>query len=249
MNLGIYGDSYGEATIDKLDAWPNILATKLKRDYNDVKIKNYAKGGSSLYFSYKKFLKTKDLYDIIIFVVTEPNRYPTMGIPLDKSNQLSYFTSHDHVVWAEDHFKNKITEQESIFLQNLKGWFKANNLEFNKDIHELILNDIESKHGNVILYPAFQSSFSEIRCKTQGLNQLVNNMHSLYLRQGELLNIDCNTFTAREKSTLSCHLTPEFNEFIANVFFNKIKTGKWNFDGFFDIKIEMPKTYFYENWD
>ena len=74
MKLAIYGDSFADALFTqdshRYFQWPNILADKLNvYDYS-----NYALGGTSLNFSYMKFLESHEKYDKIIFVVTDSNR-------------------------------------------------------------------------------------------------------------------------------------------------------------------------------
>ena len=73
-------------------------------------------------------------------------------------------------------------------------------------------------------------------------------MHSFWHRQLEKLGIDSSNFTAGEKTTLNNHLTPEYNEFIANVFYKKLTKNTWDFTGIDDINIQLPKTHYYSNW-
>lgn len=61
MKIAIYGDSYGcmypsNITLNDQLPWVELLK-------NHVDITNYSEGGSSLYYSYKKFLQHKEGYD------------------------------------------------------------------------------------------------------------------------------------------------------------------------------------------
>jgi hypothetical protein len=250
MKLGIFGDSYADAKIDNESSWIHILCNLLKQDdqYKNLTVDCHGKGGSSLYFSYKNFLNIRYKYDTVIFIVTEPHRYPVPFIP-EGTNNTHYISNHTHAEQIKQSYKDTVSEKEIKFLENIQGWFSASHEKYNEDIHELILSDLESKHHNIILYPCFINSFKPERFKKFGLDPILHPLHSLWYRQCELFGIDSSNFTAHEKPTLQCHLTPEFNEFIANNFLSKLKTGKWNHSGFFDIKVKLPKTHYYSNWD
>lgn len=248
MKIGIYGDSYADCNPLAEDSWVNQLRLLMKEKYGSVKIVNYAKGGSSLYFSYKNYLDTGNLYDLVIFLATEPHRYPIAFSP-KISKQTHYITSVPHVEQIELNSATLLNEEEKLFLQNLKGWFNASNHEYNLDIADILLSNIESTHSNVIIYPCFTESFKKQRYAKYGLDYILHPMHSFWHRQLELFDIDPNGFTALEKPTLCGHLTPEFNKYFAKALYSKIATGKYDHSGFFDIDIEKPKTHYYGNWD
>jgi hypothetical protein len=69
ITIGIYGDSFSDPNWVKNNykAWPELLET-------DYTIKNYSLSGTSLWWSYNKFLETCDKIDYAIFVVTIPGR-------------------------------------------------------------------------------------------------------------------------------------------------------------------------------
>ena len=73
MKVGIFGDSYADEKIHKLEAkyksWVEILREKY---YPDLTC--YGEAGSSLYFSYDKFLDNHTKYDKIIFITTTDGR-------------------------------------------------------------------------------------------------------------------------------------------------------------------------------
>lgn len=260
MKIGIYGDSYADSNnVSNPTNWFNSLSNKIQNDsqlaktisddISHIKVDNYAKAGSSLYFSYKNFLKTNSNYDLVIFFATEPNRYPVKFQPSNIPGSYFYITSVPHVEQLEESLSQSLTSEEKLFLQNLKGWFNASNEEYNQDVSSIILDNIEKMHPNVLIYPCFTNSFTSERFKKYKLDQYLHPLHSFWHRQLELFEIDYNGFVALEKDTLSGHLTPEFNEYISQILFSKLKTGKWDHKGFFDIKIKLPKTHYYKNWD
>ena len=248
MKVGIFGDSYAAAQPSTIGSWQYYL----KNLYgNGVSIENFGVGGSSLYYSYKKFLNNKDKFDTIIFIATEPHRYP-IPFTISWNKQTHYITSVRHIEQIELHsaklFK-LLTEEEKLFLQNLKGWFNASNEIYNDDIRDIILHQVLSLHNNILLYPSFINSFNLKMFDKINLDPYDHPMHSFWHRQLEKLGIDSSNFTAGEKTTLNNHLTPEYNEFIANVFYKKLTKNTWDFTGIDDINIQLPKTHYYSNWD
>lgn len=245
MKIGIYGDSYADFYPTWTHSWASYLREMIG---GEIQIDNYAKGGSSIYFSYKNFLETNDLYDLVIFLATEPHRYPIKFQP-SVSKQTHYITSIPHIEQIEKHSGTILTVEEKTFLVNLRGWFNSSSEEYNMDMADIMLSNIEHIHDNAIIYPCFIQSFKKERFRKYNLDPLLHPMHSFWHRQLELLDIDPNTFTAIEKHTLAGHLTPEFNQYFAKVLYSKITTGVWDHSGFFDIQIKEPKTHYYKNWD
>jgi hypothetical protein len=87
LRLGIFGDSYADINPREYrdeDAnrlpWPIHLAKLL-----DTELHAYSLSGTSLWWSYKNFLKYYKDLDIIVFVYTEYNRWNTIG-----SNNIDY---------------------------------------------------------------------------------------------------------------------------------------------------------------
>jgi len=244
MNIGIFGDSYAVAKPSCVGSWQYYL----KKLYGDsVSIENFGVGGSSLYYSYKNFLKRKDKFNTIIFIATEPHRYPIPFMP--KLGTTHYIVNYNHTEQIYEQYKDNLTDKQKNFLQDLKGWFNASNEKYNDDISDIIIQQVLSLHNNILLYPSFINSLSLKMFDKINLDPHDHPMHSFWYRQLKKLGIDNENFTAGEKVTLNNHLTPEYNEFIANVFYKKLTKNIWDFTGIDDINIQLPKTHYYSNWD
>lgn len=262
MKIGIYGDSYttSNSGIHSPTAWFNILARLLEDDVamqpskkwfafskkpELVEINHFGIGGSSLYFSYKNFLNTCNQHDLNIFLVTGSNRYfkPVYLTP----NKFQYMIT---CVGQIHHLleNTKLLESDKKTLNDLIGWFESSDDEHNDDIADLMLARIESSHRTTIMYPCFPKTYiTEQRDKRHGLDSARHFMHGMWLRQLELLNINADNFTALETHNLSGHLGPEFNEYFAKVLFKRIETGKWDHSGFFDVEMQHPREFYYNN--
>lgn len=81
MKLGIFGDSYADVgrpartSNDFLtDSWPGIMKSKNPM----YQIDYFALSGTSYWYSYSKFLENYKKYDTIVFVHTNPSRWPNL---------------------------------------------------------------------------------------------------------------------------------------------------------------------------
>lgn len=246
MKLGIYGDSYAESgDVNLKNNWINIFKQLLENDIDKkVFIDHHAYGGSSLYYSYKKFKETGHNYDLVIFLATEPHRYTE---PVDISGSKRAITCKaqlELILSSED-----IDEKTKKMIINLLGWFDSNDEQYNNEMSDLMIDKIECSHKNIIIYPCFVNSFTLDRFCKYGLDPFLHPCHSFWYKQLEILHIEYRDFTAREKLTLFGHLVPEFNKYFAEVLFTKYKTGKFNLPSYDNITIEHPKEHYYYNWD
>lgn len=246
MKIGIYGDSYAGGDVSLSSNWINTLVRKIENDVGKkISYFQYALGGSSLYYSYKKFIETNNEYDLVIFLVTEPHRYYD---PVLISGSKIAITGLGQL----EHFKNNFSnldEKTIKLLDNLIGWFNMSSEKFNDDMSDLMIDKIETIRPDAILYPCFPHSFKKERFLKYNLDPLAHPCHSFWHKQLKIFNIDCRDFTAKEKNTLFGHLVPEFNEFFANVIYEKYKTGKYNVPSYDNITIEKTKEHYYGNWD
>ena len=77
MRVAIYGDSFADTKVKSSSklytdndnvGWPDIVS-------QHHSVANFARGGTSTYYSYQKFLNTHESFDTIIFVVTDYYRW------------------------------------------------------------------------------------------------------------------------------------------------------------------------------
>ena len=72
MKLGIFGDSFAFPSWVH-GGWPNDLAYEM-----NISPKNYAIPGSSIWYSYKKFLENYTKFTHIVFAYSNPHRWPVL---------------------------------------------------------------------------------------------------------------------------------------------------------------------------
>lgn len=267
MRIGVYGDSYASSNSDYAVKWYEVLAEKLqgvnltkkqtKRPWYSLfkknskieskgekhTVHNYAFAGSSFFYTYQKFMDTCDENDLNIVLVTDPSRY-TKFVTLTSIKFNHVVTGEAHIDGIINIYSGKLTPKDRNTLVYLRGWFKSADYKYQSEAQDAMLDRMEERHSNTIIYPCFADSFRPSRLEKHGLSDLTH-MHVMWIRQIELLNHDPNTFSKSETGNLCGHLGPEFNEFFANVVYKRIITGEWNHDGLFDVKLTKPFDYYF----
>ena len=138
MKIAIFGDSFSDPTWCKrtdYKAWPELLGEKYSID-------NYSHSGSSMWWSYKKFLDNQSKYDKIIFTVTVPGR-----IHVEYNDTHINLNPTTWPVW------NGIPVGEVYF-----RYFYS--LDREEAFHNFMLNDLMNRK-NVLLIPSFEESIKE----------------------------------------------------------------------------------------
>lgn len=234
MKIGVYGDSFvapiqpGHKGHDFL--WCNALAKKLNGS-----IDNFAKTGSSIFYSYKKFLSNYNDYDLCIFVVTEPSRYFkkfrfSNGVSRHVSNldQLEFYRKTLH-----------LNAEDKQLLNWLEGWFLSSDTEYNKCISKLMMDDILNKKPNTIVYPAFIES-----CDDPNIVPF-HEMHKMQLsKMGKDFNSDLSFLYCENFNKIAGHFTESYNNFISELLYNKIINGVYDFSGLQEIEVDTTINYY-----
>jgi hypothetical protein len=237
MTIGVFGDSYAHAKYpDKAVCWFNLLADKLNQ-----KCITYGQPGASLYYSYKQFTNLYHKFNLNIFLATSPGRY-TKQLTLTKDKQTRYVTSIPHIEQLK--LNPALTDADRSILEGMKSWFTFQDSDYENDMVELMLDKVDTFKDTIVI-PCFSISFHQERFDKYGLDIDLHPLHTMWLRQLELLDIDPNGFVCNEKDVICGHLGPEWNRFLADLLYNRITTGKWDYSGFYDVKMEYPANYYY----
>lgn len=140
MKIGIFGDSYAATSYDKHyenTPWTILLKESIGTDKMDV----HARGGTSHWFSYTKFMKHISDYDCVIFCHTNSTRWPVMPLglermawnigyvpdaELDKYNSIRKDIMSDELLYyiSSNIFKdiNRICQENNIYLINIMSF-------------------------------------------------------------------------------------------------------------------------------
>lgn len=238
MKIGIFGDSFAYTAaphlINSPRSWINILANKLHAE-----VETHGQYCTSVFYSYKKFLEHYLKYDLIIFIVTNPTRYP--GSLMIHNKKKHFAGMQDIEITLADKTLSNADRQE---VENLRAYFLIQHGPYADTASSLMLKHIETLHDNVVFYPAFIDSFDETRYAESGIDPKYV-LFSMWDHQRIKLGVSLENAN-RELSSICSHLIHEYNEFFGNVLYTKVTTGVWDFTGYEDIVINYPATYY---WD
>ncbi len=234
MKIGVYGDSFAAPIQPGFKGfnflWCNTLADKLNGT-----ITNFAKTGSSIYYSYQQFLSTYNDYALCIFVVTGPDRYfkplkLSSGIPRHISN----------IDQLESYRKNaNLNAEDKQILNWLEGWYLSSDPSYNKCISKLMINDIIDKKPNTITYPCFLDS-------DLGASAIpFHEMHKMQLtKMGKKFDGNLDFLNHENWNKIAGHFTESYNNFISELIYNKIKNGSYDFSGLHEIEVDTTVDYY-----
>lgn len=241
MTLGIYGDSFGfKSQHNNHKFWVKIVAEKLNADY-----KNYCESSSSLFYSYNLFLKTHNQQKKNIFLITFPYRY-TKPITLKITGNKNHHISGPHNVTLLKKTYTDLSNAELDMLTLHEYWFMLMDEEFYKTAQELLVNDILNKRPDTIIIPCFSESLTLQQLNDIGLSRDEN--------LNQLVDLQCRSLgKKRDWSTyddnreiLNGHLTPELNEILGQLVYNRIINGSWDRFPTTQIKHEFSWDTYYK---
>lgn len=212
-SLAVYGDSFGtyslSGTTDQQQRGFEYHWSSLLSNHYGCKLFNYAVSGSSVYYSYKKFMDTHHLYDCVIFLVTEPNRYIN---PLEFTFGKSCVTNGNQIdVWKKT--RKDLAGADIKLLNKLDSWFELTNDEYSYDISELMIEKVIQWREDVIVLPCYNISMKDEFREHHNI-QPNTNLCSLYYKQMaelQLSDVWMNTVWIENSEYVSGHLTPEYN--------------------------------------
>lgn len=235
MKIAVYGDSFAEYNPQgKFPGWPERLAEKM-----NAEVSIFGKAGTSVLFSYRKFLENYKDYDLNIVLITDPFRYPK-AIELSGNKEV-YAVNYANI---ENHRKNYAQSQlDHKILDNLEGWFISMDETLYQLFAELATKDMASMRNNTIFYPCFTCSWGPDFYKTLGLRP-DRDLFSIRDNVFKRIGVEPNNFT-ENNLVISNHFSPELNESFANFLLTKINTNEWDFDMLFNTELTHPASYYF----
>lgn len=216
MKIAVFGDSFG----DDYTIWPNPYTgvgpswVDYLRDQN-IEIDNYACGGTSLFYSYQRFISTYTKYDKIIFMVTHPGR---ITVPSGTQTE-DYFNA----AQVEKELESCFDFQRKTKLNAIRDYFiYVKNDEFDNLIHQLLIEDILKKHNSVLMIPCFTSN--DIDSKLPLIK--ISEFEAAFWNFTDTILPNTDTVYDARK----CHMCEENNLMLGKEIFNWVTTGNFILD-------------------
>lgn len=215
MKIGIFADSHADCSYmdwsynapDVGPGWPELLA-KFHR------VKNYAEGGSGLWFSFQRFLKCNQEFDYNIFIPSQYSRF-TLTLPERGAtfHVVPGFVSGDRL--RKEHKRdntlidNQIIEAAAGYIDHL--------IDYDKDIYiaSLLIEQIHRINPNTLIVYAFNNTNPD----RYFLSDLTLNELSYWGTSVEKVRKENPNLCDLRK----CHLSDENNEMVFRKISNAIK--------------------------
>jgi hypothetical protein len=224
MKLAIYGDSWancshGHYQYPDLDqqGWPNLL-----KDYNWY-VDNWSQPGSSLYYSYSKFMATHSYYDRVVFVVTSVGRYT--GSFTMRDGRERWVNSYDacDFLLNKDVNRRLLTPEDRQRVDHLRNWYMwLQDMTFEQDMQNLMLADIARTRPDAIVIPINQGVGVTATCMTEYQELFVR---SCWPDRPDLLGAQHHR--TWEELACVCHMTPEINHLVCASMRATLALGQW----------------------
>lgn len=166
MKVAVFGDSYADEKIHRRESgyksWVELLREKY---YPDLTC--YGEAGSSLYFSYKKFIENHNNYDKVIFIITTPGRVTIPDYIKFNENPDSYLMYHiNSIETAQSHLDDRpaiMTEQGRLAHNAVIEYYKyLHDQTYDKIMYMLMKENISKMRNDVVLVDTLRRGLSDI---------------------------------------------------------------------------------------
>jgi len=237
MKIAIYGDSWGSLGLNEPRSylgWPEILANQ-----PGVEVTNFSVVASSLYYSYKEFIKNHKFYDINIFLITSIGRMYVNTMP-------EYFELAKHVnglanVLERKESIKKITDLKSADLskstkEQIEKINEALELyyvylqddEQASDVDNALLHHAKSITTNTIFIPCFKQPDQLSLLDINQMEDRITGAFEKYFSKGINMNSIVDGKCLRDIRI--CHLTKRNNEILAEKILKAINNKTMSID-------------------
>ncbi len=213
MKIAVFGDSFA----DDYNLWPDpyVGVGPSWVDYlrnQNIEIDNYSCGGTSLFYSYQKFILKYQEYDKVIFLVTSPGR---ITVPINDQTEDYY-----NIASVENKLKDCFDFERKIKLTAIRDYFIYVKYDvYDNVVHELLIEDILKKHKDTLLIPCFENS--KINNQIPLFN--ISHFEAEFWNLEEILPNSSEVYDARK-----CHMSEENNLMLGQEIYNWVKNGNYN---------------------
>jgi hypothetical protein len=251
-SIGIFGDSFADPSHGHdeyrqlmFDGWMYYL-----QNYDPI---IFAKGGSSVYYSYKKFIENHHYYDRVIFLATQPQRIFNSNITFD--GEELRVPGYDHAEFYLNTFKNLNTEQIETLGAIKEYYLYLMNYSVHLDISEALIYKIKNIRPDTLFINVFYDG--SIKNKKIPIYKDIQGpaiLNYLDLVVSSLTDVKGYDFPHRKvqgilEQRLTCHLTKEVNQLLGTHINEMLKTNVWNPNIPSFVKHEVQDLdYYYKNF-
>ena len=238
-SIGIYGDSWADPNHGH-DYNPSLANAAWCRRLN---ANIYAKGGSSIYFSYQLFMQTHERYEKVIFVATNPGRW---HLPIKAEGQEFHLNALGTVKWFREQGYKKSNLTMTIELDSqLRALeqFYLELLDFDTDqnICSLMIERIMAVRPDTVLVMSHSTGWFNDWSLLDKYYMPMCESFGVEYKNKVISNYGVMPHTEKN---LVCHMTAETNEIVYNHMLDRLKYGTWPNEPF-TIQHTKPPEYYW----
>lgn len=234
--VGIFGDSFADELVYTSGitptknpiSWPVLLA-----DEHKLRVTNFARGGTSVFYSYKEFLLNRHKFESIVFVVTESSRLYNKGpVIISNLNTIEEFLA-THT--AEE-------PRYSMYLAAKMYYEHLYDTEYGLFVRDKIVEEVsricKEEKKKLIFIPAFQKCKETTTYFNISLYEIVTK---------ELMTQFGDSIYRKESTLRACHMSKNNNMHLANLVASLVRGAeiKITLNDFEFNKVSDPENY----WD
>lgn len=221
-SIGLFGDSFGagihhyspQFSLPKSTGDEHHWSIKIEKLLG-MKLFNYSFSGTSLYYSLLQFIQHQHKHKINILLITKPGRYTKFSEVYGKNMYLPNLSTLER-------------NGKSIPMYNdLVGFFLSQDMEYEKFVHDLMVEKILQINRNVILIPCFSDSLKNpLVVDSQKIYFNLADFRSKVLRDNNMYElIDTHM---ENRNIWAGHMLPEMSDIVTKNLQFRISNGYWN---------------------
>lgn len=222
-SIGIYGDSWADPEHGH-DFNPLLSDLAWCKRFKNASI--YAKGGSSIYFSYNLFMQTHERHDSIIFVATNPGRWHLPIQAGDREFHLNAPATVRH--FREQGYKlNNLTmtgELDSKLRALEQFYLELSDFDADQQICSLMIDRVMAVRPDTVL----------VMSHNAGWHNSWSLLSKYYMPMCESFGAEYKHKVERNfgimphpEKNMICHMTAETNEIVYNHVTHRLQHGAW----------------------
>lgn len=208
--IGVFGDSFADDRGE--GGWPTKLGV-----LSSAEVTNHARSGSSIWYSYKRFLEHHHLYDKIIFVYSNYMRWQTLEDPYEflsavkESKDIHFITDYKKEAEILIAAHPLLFDPDYNFFMYKHLFLEINNICNKKNIQLINVLPFENKVNRIQLTGTCLTNLVEVSTKE------VQN------------NLELKEYMEKHNDPRICHMSDHNNNVTANVL-----SKLWNSDTIID---------------
>lgn len=239
--IGIYGDSWADP-FHGHDFSPELENLAWCKQFNQADI--YAKGGSSIYFSYRLFMQTHERYDRIIFVATNPGRW---HLPIQADNCEFHLNApgtvkHFREQGYKRHNLTMTAELNSKLVALEQFYLELSDFDTDQQICSLMIDRVMAVRPDTILVMSHNTGwFNDWSLLSKYYMPMCESFGLKYKNKVEYNN----GIMPHPEKNMVCHMTAETNKIVYNHMLYRLQHESWS-DTPFTIQHQYQPDHY---WD